>query len=169
MNTIRQNSIIIIESLETALFTLMKEKNYNSISISELCNKAGVGRTSFYRYYEEKDEIIYKFFVDAWIKWCDKYNVIIRDSFDSLNAKTFFEYNYSIRNRIELVNKYHLDYIILESIDYHLRKSDNHKGFEGRFYGYALYGLLKEWCEHQFKESPEEMTEIFNKIYPSFN
>ena len=38
----------IKEALQDALILLMKEKQYRSISITELCKKAGVSRMAFY-------------------------------------------------------------------------------------------------------------------------
>ena len=48
----------VLEHLTDALLSLLAEKPMNEISISELCNVAGVGRTSFYRNFESKEEIL---------------------------------------------------------------------------------------------------------------
>ena len=42
----------IKEALQDALILLMKEKQYRSISITELCRKAGVSRMAFYNNYK---------------------------------------------------------------------------------------------------------------------
>lgn len=42
----------IKEALQDALILLMKEKQYRSISITELCKKAGVSRMAFYNNYK---------------------------------------------------------------------------------------------------------------------
>ena len=44
----------IIESL----LTLMKKKDYQSITITDITNKAGVNRVTFYRNFNSKDDII---------------------------------------------------------------------------------------------------------------
>ncbi|MGN1388383.1 MAG: TetR/AcrR family transcriptional regulator [Bulleidia sp.] len=41
----------IPESIGRALFALMAEKHFEEISVSELCQEAGVGRTTYYRYF----------------------------------------------------------------------------------------------------------------------
>ena len=43
-----------------ALLALLKEKDYQDISITELCEKADVTRTSFYRNFKSKDDILFK-------------------------------------------------------------------------------------------------------------
>lgn len=42
----------IKEALQDALILLMKEKQYRSISVTELCKKAGVSRMAFYNNYK---------------------------------------------------------------------------------------------------------------------
>lgn len=46
------------EYITSALFTLMKRKKYDDISITEITNKAGVGRVSFYRNFNSKEDVI---------------------------------------------------------------------------------------------------------------
>lgn len=46
----------VVEHLTSSMLELLKEKSISEISISELCAMAGVGRTSFYRNYEEKED-----------------------------------------------------------------------------------------------------------------
>lgn len=41
-----------------ALVTLMREKPYAQITISELAGRAGVDRRTFYRHYQTKDEVL---------------------------------------------------------------------------------------------------------------
>ena len=42
----------VVEQLTGALLALLQEKPLADISVSQLCDKAGVGRTSFYRNYQ---------------------------------------------------------------------------------------------------------------------
>ncbi|MCR5505964.1 MAG: TetR/AcrR family transcriptional regulator [Bacilli bacterium] len=48
------------ECLFIALLKLMDEKPYQSISITEICDKAGVSRMAYYRNYNSKEEILTK-------------------------------------------------------------------------------------------------------------
>ncbi len=47
----------VIEHINEALLGLAR-KSLNEISISEICETAGVGRMSFYRNYESKEDVI---------------------------------------------------------------------------------------------------------------
>ena len=54
----------VIEHINEALLGLLKEKSLNEISISEICETAGVGRMSFYRNYESKEDVIKNWAID---------------------------------------------------------------------------------------------------------
>jgi AcrR family transcriptional regulator len=45
-----------------ALMRLMDEKNYNAITVSDIVEKAGIARQTFYRSYNNKDDVILQFF-----------------------------------------------------------------------------------------------------------
>ena len=45
--------------ISDALLALMKQYPYHQISITQLCEKAGVGRKTFYRNFEDKHDIIH--------------------------------------------------------------------------------------------------------------
>lgn len=46
------------ECLQTALITLMGQKPFEKITISEIVRKSGVSRTAFYRNYDTKEDIL---------------------------------------------------------------------------------------------------------------
>lgn len=58
--------------IENALFDLLEEKEYSEISVAEITRLANVSRTSFYRNYDQKDNVI-----NDYIK--QKYNQLITD------------------------------------------------------------------------------------------
>lgn len=55
-----QKEKYVEEYIISALFKLMERKTYESISITEITNKAGVGRISFYRNFDSKEDIVKK-------------------------------------------------------------------------------------------------------------
>ena len=44
----------------TAFLQLLEKKHYDSISVCEICTKAGVSRMSFYRNFESKEDLAFK-------------------------------------------------------------------------------------------------------------
>ena len=51
-------NLYVVEHITDSLLDLMKQKHLSDISIGELCNKAGVGRASFYRNFRVKEDVI---------------------------------------------------------------------------------------------------------------
>ena len=74
--------------MATALLELMNEKDYNKISIGEISKRAGVDRSSYYRHFKSKEDIV-SFFFDE----------ILRESLDGfihLSSIDFTIYIHSI-------------------------------------------------------------------------
>ena len=58
MNRVNCTNIIVKESITQALLILMESKDFQKITITEIVNKAGVARMSFYRNYDSKEDVI---------------------------------------------------------------------------------------------------------------
>ena len=41
-----------------ALFSLMRRKPFQQISVTEICREAGIGRKTFYRHFEMREDVI---------------------------------------------------------------------------------------------------------------
>lgn len=54
----RPNNEFTRQCIAEALFLLMKEKPYQEITITDICAKAGVARTTYYRNFSSKADII---------------------------------------------------------------------------------------------------------------
>ena len=46
-----------------ALFRLMKHKTFQQISVTEICEEAGIGRKTFYRNFDQKEDVV-EFWLD---------------------------------------------------------------------------------------------------------
>ena len=53
-----QKNIYVKKQITAALLALLKEKSLSDISVSELTSKAEIGRVSFYRNYQSKEDIL---------------------------------------------------------------------------------------------------------------
>lgn len=54
----KESNRLTRECLQTALITLMGQKPFDKITISELVRRSGVSRTAFYRNYNSKEDIL---------------------------------------------------------------------------------------------------------------
>ena len=52
--------------LKSALKTLLKRKPYKNIKVSELAEEADIARTTFYKHYETKDDLLFSLYDDVF-------------------------------------------------------------------------------------------------------
>jgi len=56
------------DELAWALIDLMREKDYDAISVQDVCAQAGVGRSTFYTHFADKDEMLIRHVV-VFVEW----------------------------------------------------------------------------------------------------
>lgn len=152
------------ECLSDALIRLMREKDFEKISIKEIADTAGVGRATWFRNYTSKNEALTFKFVQVWNRWADEHAIAVRNRFDLANAKNFFQFNYEIKHILQIVYASNMRSAIYDAFYQVMmpQYSANAKEYyQARFYSYGLFGLLDEWIKRGFKESVEEMVIIF--------
>jgi AcrR family transcriptional regulator len=52
------------KALREALFELIREKNYDQITVEEITERANLGRTTFYLHYKDKEDLLLEDFID---------------------------------------------------------------------------------------------------------
>ena len=155
------------ECLSDALIQLMREKDFEKISIKEIADTAGVGRATWFRNYTSKNEALTFKFVQVWNRWADEHAIAVRDRFDLANAKNFFQFNYEIKHILEIVYTSNMQSAIYDAFYQVMMPQYGANAKEcnqARFYSYGLFGLLDEWIKRGFKESVEEMVIFFYQI-----
>lgn len=155
-----------------ALLQLMEHTPYSQLSITEIARKAGLARQTFYRNYQDKDDILFDYLCQLYARFwllTDEHEVFHEERFITLfrmwkeQAPPSLLTNISNRDR-------KIRQIIFRSLEYSIQElSRTHSAekketpTEGLYY-YAhrslsstLHVLLIEWTLHQFRETPEEM------------
>ena len=61
MSNKKEPTTLVKKCIVDALLILMNEKDFDDISITEICNKAGVSRMAYYRNYYTKKDIILEY------------------------------------------------------------------------------------------------------------
>ncbi len=155
--------------ITNALLSLMEEKDYESISITDITNKAGLSRVTYYRHFETKDDILVKFFEMNKAKFLDQVKA------NSLNATPesneivilslflFFKANMKTN---KCLRKAHLDMKILEFLSNDFLKTlpvqfDKYVAY---FMAGALFNVLINWLDNDCKDSIELVSKPFVDI-----
>ncbi len=149
----------VVEHLTNSMLELLKEKPISEISVSELCSMAGVGRTSFYRNYKEKEDIVKAYVERLFQDWVNKYKEtpdlpvreVVRIVFSHFEAHRDF---YTLLNERGLV--YLLKDIILNLCGFN-PEQEMCAAYSSAYVAFFLYGWIEVWFRRGMKDTAEEL------------
>ncbi len=140
-----------------SLIELMGEKPFNDISISELCDLAGVGRASFYRNFETKEAVLKKYLEEIWHEWAKDYESKNEQAYyiESL-LKCFYKY----KDFNLLLYRHNLSTMIYEVVRWGVKIDESETNIESyiksTLAGFT-FGLADEWMRRGMQETPEQI------------
>lgn len=152
----------VIEHITESLIKLLRKKPLQDISISEIVNEAGVGRTSFYRNFDTKEEVIKKYISRMIEEWDQGYKASGKES----NAKLYGSLFKHLKDHSDfylLLQKRNLMYLFLEVF---MEKSGpkpedpNMWAYTKSFITYGTYGWIEEWIARGMQESADIMAQL---------
>lgn len=159
--------------ISMAIYQLMYTTPYNKITVKMICEKAGVSRMSFYRYYSTKE--------DVFINFADER---FEDFYDTFMTKDITIDSF-IRNVVSYFKKYSRQIKILEKADntqiliiqferyaaYIMRNARSLSVFQYHdnplavpYFAGAFYNVLVYWSKNNFKQSEEDMTRMLEEL-----
>ena len=152
-----------------ALISLMKKKNYSSITNKEITDKAGLSHITIYRNFKSKDDII-KYYLNTITDTFIKTSKIVYtpNNFTGYIIKLFthLEKNKDIATLLYNANMIH--YLKNEFDRIFLSKAKNlNEIYHYAFISGGLYNLYYYWIKNNFKETPQELANLFNNFYIS--
>ncbi|MCM1087529.1 MAG: TetR family transcriptional regulator C-terminal domain-containing protein [Muribaculaceae bacterium] len=153
----------VTKQLTNALLALLKDKPLNDISISELCNYAEVGRASFYRNYDSREDIIKAYLTEISHEWTDDY--VQNDGMPiSRLINTIFTHFENHMEFYRLLKERNLIYLLKDVLIGIFGPKPEHSKTEAyatAFVAYSLYGWIEVWFQRGMQESAEEMAGLF--------
>ncbi len=171
--------------MDDALLELLQKKDYEYISIKEVCNKAGVNRSTFYLHYENMDDLLseclermYSSFFDAFPI---KRNAINVSSVADLNfikpeyLKPFLIYikenkyffSLSTKNpkmmKIDIAVNRIMKECISPVLDY-LQVPQNIRRYIINYYLSGISGIISEWVKNDYKDDIDSMIALITGL-----
>ena len=154
----------VVEQLTAALLELLKEKPLEEISVSQLCGRAGVGRTSFYRNFQEKEDILRSYIkklFDGWVQEAEQNPPLDRLIFILFSHFEAHRDFYTLLSKQGLVPL--LKDVILSSCGFH-PELEAKAAYASAFAAYSLYGWVEVWFRRGMRESAAEMAALFEGV-----
>lgn len=159
MDMERKNNKIVAESITLALIQLMEKKEFHDISITELTKRAGVGRVSFYRNFDDKTDVLRKYLNDIQYEFMLSREAKRRNSDFTEYITELFAHLYNYKDLAHLLLKANMFYLVKEQFDYVYDKLKTTKKEEPAlfFLSGGLYNAFYYWVSNDFSGSPEEV------------
>ena len=107
---------LVLQCLTEALLKLMEKKPFNEINVSELCEKAGVARASFYRNYDSMQEILTNYLSSVTDEWWEEFVKYPEDEFHEKFWKELLLQYKKNEELIKLIYQNDMSYIIKNHI-----------------------------------------------------
>lgn len=164
MNSI-EKSRYVQQQITKTLLELLEENNIEDIDIRYLCNKAGVGRASFYRNFSSKEDVIRQYSKKLIQEWGTGFENDPDSSVFNVFGSLFRHYK-EHSSFYSILIRQNMSYIILETIKGKiglLPELSNREAYEKAFFAYGLYGWICEWIQRGMQESPEEINDMLNQ------
>lgn len=184
-----------LQSLRTALLELIKEKDYDEISIEEITERANVGRTTFYLHYKDKEDLLMEEFstimyeraqalseipFSVWVPVSEedlKKNIALQPLllvFDHIHNNSEL-YNLLLKSTnsskiVERIRKISTDAIV-KFVEAKMETdpipllSEVPIEFFAAFFSGALISIVSWWIREDMRHSPEEVTNMFRSLF----
>lgn len=166
-----ESNRITRSSIESALIILMKDKNFEDITITAIVKRAGVSRTAYYRNYKSKEDILQstlKEIVNAIVNGM-QLRYPIKNSYTYWLA--LFEILEQHLDCLHIILKVNLaDAILNEMQSAQIHASTGKTllaSYANCFWSGAIYSVATNWIRSGAKQSAAEMATLCYKIIES--
>ena len=166
------------KQLEDQLFQAMLQKPYNEISVSDLCDQAGISRKSFYRYFGNKDGCL-NALLDRVLLGTASYSAAV-DYSAGMKSQELLEimaYWADKKSLLDVITRNNLQAKFLERSMQHIIQEEretlrwlgvcdiNEDPETLIFTVTGFLAVLLEWSRTDFPRTTAEMAEILTRIW----
>ena len=154
------------ECMVTALIELMKVRDFHSITITDLTQKAGVSRMAYYRNYTSKEDILNKFIGDVGADIHERLSAICTNS-------DLYNYYYALLDQLGSYNdlaitayRAGLGELILAQISKQMARTFPSLGtttterYRHFYMAGAFYNIFIEWLKNGQRETCGEIAQL---------
>lgn len=169
-NCTTEISILHQRQVENALLELMQKTPYENITVTQLCQAAGISRRIFYHLFTGKTGALFAM-IDHFILASNSYRPELQSE-----ALRFFSFWKDHRTLLDVLHANGLAGILLERMivcvldeEFDFRLWLKRNGWEEEkdiiiFHLSGILGLVYRWYFSNFRETPEEMAALLIKI-----
>lgn len=142
-----------------ALLNLMENESYECISVSSVCEEAGVGRTTFYRHFDNKngkeDALMFKIFYE-WTAYAQNH----KQEVERDGGAAFLYFIYENRQFFRVLYRNNLILSIMKIFEMSIAADwpqEKSSSYIRAFFTYGWFGAIYQWIKYDFDETPEQV------------
>ncbi len=150
--------------IEDTLIDLLKTRELRCITVSDIIAAAEVSRNSFYRNYEDKEDVLRQHIARMLLDWSDQYESVARGSNAELYG-SLFAYLKENSDFFTLLSERNLFHLFREAYlgQWGARTElSNAEAYVVAFVAGGTLGWIEEWLARGMQESAQTMTALLS-------
>ncbi len=158
----------VTEALGRALLDLMQEKNIEKITADELTARAKLGRATYFRNFNAKEEIITQYIVMRWRAYEKAHRLKEHRIDDPYRVRRYFEFCLSMRADNDVIMTQNRSSAILSAYEFIFFNYDEpvaSDSFARTYMAYGLYGIFLKWARDGYRQTTSDMTSMFLTLH----
>ena len=183
-NMYKSRNLFSSSLMVEALLLLLEKKEYDSITVKEICEKAGVNRSTFYMHYDTKDDLLVETmkYINARLLSDSNYDAIIPRSNDEKNfnldeihlvpylntIKEFKKIYRVLPHKQHIFKKSNINKELYRNLcDKLLRKyniKNDEKEFAFAYFNYGVLAIIDKWVESDCEEDVYKIADLIIKL-----
>lgn len=166
--------------LRESLIKLIKKKDFNKISVTELCEASGINRATFYRHYQQPRDILSEIRNELFsnVKLISEKENAKTDTLKWLESicKHFHEHSeflkilFTCRTEDEFVSfintLFNKHLILVRNAGYGAELDDNELKLATYCFTGGIFYVLRQWILEPIDKSPKEIAKILYRLLP---
>lgn len=155
-----------------ALFKLMKDYDFERISVTDIAEKAGVGRATFYRYFKRKEDVLVFYFDHNSRDFAQSqhYYPRCKEDYKFVVKKVLTKFKEN-KEPFKLIRKARLEYIYLDYLNSNFKSMfeseyPQNNNLTPYLYAGMLFNVSMAWLDNDCDETVDELADtIINAIF----
>ena len=157
--------------IEKAFIELIDEKGFEQVSVSDICDRASLNRTTFYTHYFNINDLLEKLENEKMMELTNRFtDKELNNNFEKIRAalsfvkenKSFYKIYFRMTPNLNILDnyvppKFYYDYM---NIPKNISKEDYDICVS--FFKFGLAGLMIKWIEGGCKESADELNQLLS-------
>lgn len=164
-------------AITSAFFQLMQQYSYSEITISEIASTAGSSRRTFYRHFNDKEDVIQQYMQITSAEY--EKNIQQKGSYDNVAiAESIFSIFQKQKDVLIILVKQNLSHLILKEMEASFSKYQEqfatqeernhpHRKYLLAYHIAGFWNIMMKWLSSGCKETPVEMAAIIEQAVSS--